>query len=57
MENQAVIIVMIAQVDEIVHALGCLVGVQLALDDTAVFHGDLKSRIHCLILSFMARSI
>lgn len=57
-ENQAVIEIVIAQVDEIVNALGCLLRVQLALDDTAVFHGDGKSRIcHYRILSFMARSI
>ena len=48
-EDQTVVIVMIAQVDEIVNALGCLLGIQLALDDTAVFHSDLKSRVHWII--------
>ena len=49
MEDQAVIVIVAAQVDEVVNALGCLVGVQLTLDDAAVFHGDLKSRIcHCI---------
>ena len=48
MEDQAIIITLIGQIDEVVHALGCLVGIQLAFDDAAVFHGDLKSRIcHC----------
>ena len=57
LENQPIVVVVIAQVDEVVHALGGLLGVQLALDDAAIFHGNFKSRIHCLILSFMARSI
>ena len=48
-EDQTVVIVMIAQVDEIVNALGCLLGIQLALDDAAVFHSDLKSRVHWII--------
>jgi len=45
MEDQAVIIVMAAQIDEVCNALGCLLGIQFALNDSAVFHGDLKSRI------------
>ena len=49
-EDQAVIEVMIAQIDEIIDALGGLIGVQLTLDDAAVFHGDLKRRIHWLSL-------
>ena len=47
-EDQAVIVVVIAQIDEVIDALGGLFGVQLSLDNAAVFHGDLKSRIcHC----------
>ncbi len=47
-EDQAVIVVVLAQVNEVGNTLGSLVGVQLALDDTARLHGDLKSRIaHC----------
>ena len=47
-EDQAVIEVLVCQIDEVVDALGCDLGIQLALDDAAVFHGDLKSRIcHC----------
>ena len=47
-EDQAVIVVMIAQIDEIINALGCDLRIQLTFDDAAVFHGDLKSRIcHC----------
>ena len=45
-ENQTVIKMVIAQVDEVADALGRLVGIQLALDDAAVFHGDLECRIH-----------
>ena len=56
MENQAVIVIVVGQVDKVVNALGGLLGVQLTLDDTAVFHCDFKSRIHCY-RSFMARSI
>ena len=44
-EDQTVVEIMIAQIDEVVNALGSLLGVQLALNDAAVFHGDLKSRI------------
>ena len=44
-EDQAVIVVVIAQIDEVIDALGGLFGVQLSLDNAAVFHGDLKSRI------------
>ena len=56
MEDQAVIEIVIAQVDEITDALRGFVRVQLTADDTAVFHGDGKCRIHTF-LSFMARSI
>ena len=49
-EDQAVVVVVACQVDEVVNALGSLVGVQLALDHTSVFHGDLKSRIHLISL-------
>ena len=45
-EDQAVIVVVVAQVDEVVDALGCGFGVQLAFDNTAVCHGDFKSGIH-----------
>ena len=45
-ENQTVIKMVAAQVDEVANALGRLVGIQLALDDAAVFHGDLKCGIH-----------
>ena len=51
-EDQAVIVVVLSQIDEIGNALGCLVGIQLALDNTAVFHGDLKSRIHNISIPF-----
>ena len=44
-EDQAVVETLIAQGDEVIDALGGLLGVQLALDDAAIFHGDLKSRI------------
>ena len=57
MEDQAVVVVVIAQVDKVVNALGCLLGVQFALNDAAVFHGNLKSGIHGCYLSFIARSI
>ena len=47
-ENQTIIVVMIGQINKVVNALGCGFGVQFALDYTAVFHGNLKSRIcHC----------
>lgn len=45
-ENQTVIKMAVAQVDEVADALGRFVGIQLALDDAAVFHGDLKCGIH-----------
>ena len=45
-EDQTVIKMVIAQIDEVANALGRLVGVQLALDDAAVFHGDLECGIH-----------
>ncbi len=45
-EDQTVIKMVAAQVDEVADALGRFVGVQLALDDAAVFHGDLKCGIH-----------
>ena len=45
-EDQTIIKMVIAQVDEVADALGRLVGIQLALDDAAVFHGDLKCGIH-----------
>lgn len=45
-EDQTVIKMVAAQVDEVANALGRLVGIQLALDDAAVFHGDLKCGIH-----------
>ena len=51
MEDQTVIVVVIGQIDEVIHALGSLFGIQLAFDDATVFHGDLKSRI-CHIISF-----
>ena len=54
-ENQAVVIVVIAQVDEIGNALGCFFGVQLALNHTAVFHGNLKSRVHIIAPSWRGR--
>ena len=56
-ENQAVVEIMVCQVDEIIHALGCDFGVQFALDNAAVFHSDLKSGIHNQYLSFIALSI
>ena len=46
MEDQAVIEVMIAQINEVIHALGGNFWIQLAFNDAAVFHGDLKIRIH-----------
>ena len=45
-EDQAVIKIMIAQLNEVLPALGCDRGIQFALDHGAVFHSDLKSRIH-----------
>ena len=45
-EDQTVIKMAVAQVDEVADTLGRLVGIQLALDDAAVFHGDLKCGIH-----------
>ena len=51
-KDQAVIEVSAAQIDEVCNALGCLLGIQFALDDTAVFHGDLKSRI-CHFISIL----
>ena len=45
-EDQTVIKMVAAQVDEVANALGRLVGIQLALNDAAVFHGDLKCGIH-----------
>ena len=57
-EDQAIIVVMIAQVDEVIHALGRGLGIEFTLDDATVFHSDLKSRI-CHIstsLSLHARS-
>jgi hypothetical protein len=36
----------IGQIDKVTNALRCLVEVQFALDNTAVFHSDLKSGIH-----------
>ena len=45
-EDQTVIEIVICQIDEIADALGRLVGVQLAFDDAAVFHGDFESGIH-----------
>ena len=45
-EDQTVIKMVAAQVDEVADALGRFVGVQLALDDAAVFHGNLKCGIH-----------
>ena len=45
-EDQTIIKMVIAQVDEVADALGRLVGIQLALNDAAVFHGDLKCGIH-----------
>ena len=45
-EDQAVIVIVIAQVDEIADTLRGFVRVQLTADDAAVFHGDGKSRIH-----------
>ena len=57
-EDQSVIVIMICQINEVVHALGCLIGIQFALNDTTVFHSDLKSRVcHYQYLSFIARSI
>ena len=49
-EDQAVIVIVVTQVDEVVNALGGLVGVQLALDNAARLHRDLKSRIHLISL-------
>ena len=45
-EDQTIIKMVIAQVDEVADALGRFVGIQLAFDDAAVFHGDLECRIH-----------
>ena len=45
-EDQAIVVALVCQRDEIIDTLGCLLGVQLAGDDAAVFHGDGKSRIH-----------
>ena len=45
-EDQTIIKMVIAQVDEVADALGRFVGIQLAFDDAAVFHGDLKCGIH-----------
>ena len=49
-EDQAVIVIVVTQVDEVVNALGGLVRVQLALDNAARLHRDLKSRIHLISL-------
>ena len=46
MEDQSVIVVMVAQINEVCNALGCLLVIQLTLDDTAVLHCDFKSGIH-----------
>ena len=47
-EDQAVVVAGVRQGDEVIDTLGCLLGIQLAGDDAAVFHGDGKSRIsHC----------
>ena len=53
-EDQAVVVALLTQGNEVCNALRCLVGIQLAFDDTAVFHGDLKSRI-CHIVSPFCR--
>ena len=45
-KDQTNIVVMIAEINEIVHALGGNFGIQFTLDDAAVFHSQFKSRIH-----------
>ena len=44
-EDQAVIKALLHQADEVVHAVGGHVGVELGLDDAAVFHFNGHNRI------------
>jgi len=44
-EDQAIIVIVVCQINEVVDALRSLIGVQFTFDNAAVFHGNLKSRI------------
>ena len=46
MKDQAVVVALVCQGDEVIDTLGRLLGVQLAGDDAAGLHGDGESRIH-----------
>ena len=44
-EDQTVVVALVGQGDEVIDTLGCLLGIQLAGDNSAVCHGDGESRI------------